>query len=257
MHRYGLDGPLRIVPTACAAGNHAIGMAADLLRSGRADVMLAVGAEELSMASFAIFTSLRALAPDVARPFDRERRGLVLAEGAGALVLEPLSRARLRGAAMHGLLLGYAATADAHHLSAPHPEGAGLTRSIERTMQRAGISPAQIDYVSAHGTGTAANDAVEAAVLTRIFGHRPAVSSLKGMIGHTGGAAGTLGAITCLLALRDGIVPGNPTLNEPDAACRELDLVRGSSRHTPVRYALNNAMGFGGGVGTTLFGLAS
>ena len=257
VRRYGLDGPLRIVPTTCTAGNHAIGMAADLVRSGRADVMVAVGAEELSMAAFAVFTSLRSLSPDVARPFDRQRRGVVLAEGAGALVLEPLARARARGAAVHGLLLGYAATADAHHMSAPHPEGTGLRRSIELTLQRSGVSPAQVDYVSAHGTGTAANDPVEAAALTSIFGHRPAVSSLKGMIGHTGGAAGTLGAIACLLALRDGIVPGNPTLDEPDAACQELDLVRGPSRRTPVTYALNNAIGFGGGVATTLFGLAS
>ena len=257
VRKYRLNGPVRIIPTTCAAGNHAIGMAADLVRSRRADVMVAVGVEELSLASFAVFTSLRSLAPDVARPFDRQRRGVVLAEGAGALVLEPLPRARARGATVYGLLLGHAATADAHHISAPQPEGTGLRRSIELTLQRSGVSPDLIDYVSAHGTGTAANDPVEAAVLSGIFGNRPAVSSLKGMIGHTGGAAGALGAITCVLALRDGIVPGNPTLDEPDAACLGLDLVRGPSRRTPIRYALNNAIGFGGGVGTALFGLAS
>lgn len=259
VRRHGLDGPVRVIPTTCTAGNHAIGMAADLVRSGRADAMVAVGVEELSAAAFAVFTSLRTLAPDVARPFDRERRGVVLAEGAGALVLEPLPTARERGAPVYGLLLGHASTADAHHLSAPHPEGTGLRRAIELTLRRSGVSPDQVDYVSAHGTGTAANDPVEAAALLSVFGRGPgpAVSSLKGMMGHTGGAAGTMGAIACLLALRDGIVPGNPTLDEPDAACRELDLVRGASRRAPVRYALNNAIGFGGGVATTLFGLAS
>jgi 3-oxoacyl-(acyl-carrier-protein) synthase len=257
VHRYGLDGPARVIPTTCTAGNHAIGMAADLVRSGRADAVVAVGVEELSAAAFAVFTSLRTLAPDVARPFDRERRGVVLAEGAGALVLEPLPRAKARGAAVYGLLLGYAATADAHHLSAPHPDGTGLRRAIDLTLQRSGVSPSQVDYVSAHGTGTAANDPVEAAALLSVFGRRPAVSSLKGMMGHTGGAAGAMGAIACLLSLRDGIVPGNPTLDEPDPACRELDLVRGAARRAPVRYALNNAIGFGGGVATTLFGLAS
>jgi 3-oxoacyl-(acyl-carrier-protein) synthase len=155
---------------------------------------------------------------------------------------------------MHGLLMGHSATDDAYHLSAPHPDGAALDTAIRQTLESSGVAADEVGYVSAHGTGTRANDTIEAAVLGRIFGDRPAVSSIKGMTGHTGGAAGTLGAITCLLAMRDGIVPGNPTLEEPEEAFAVVDLVRGSAREQKVRYALNNAIGFGGGVATTLFG---
>lgn len=254
VHEHRLNGPVRTIPTACAAGNHAIGMAADLLRTERADVMIAAGVEELSFASFAIFTALRSMAADVPRPFDRDRRGLVLGEGAGVLVLERQSHALARGAHMHGLLMGHSATDDAYHLSAPHPDGAALDTAIRQTLESSRVAADEVSYVSAHGTGTRANDTVEAAVLGRIFGDHPAVSSIKGMTGHTGGAAGTLGAITCLLAMRDGIVPGNPTLEEPEEEFAVVDLVRGLSREQKVRYALNNAIGFGGGVATTLFG---
>lgn len=253
--RFGLSGPRQVVAAGCAAGNTAIATAADCIRSGQAEVMVTGGVDELSEAVFRLFATLRALAPDEVRPFDRDRRGMLPSEGAGVLVLESLEHALGREATVLAELRGYAIAADAHHMTAPHPQGHGMLRCMRDSLDQAGIAAADVDYVSAHGTGTPANDAVEAACLARYFGtDRPAVSSLKGMLGHSQGAASALEAIACVLAIARGRVPGNPTLRTADDACAGLDLVRGMARDMPVRIALSNAFGFGGNTSTVVFG---
>lgn len=255
--RAGLRGPRHVVGAGCAAGNTALALAADYIRSGQADAMVAGGSDELSEAVFQLFTTLRALAPDQVRPFDRNRRGMLPSEGAGILVLESLEHALSRGATILAELRGYAVAADAHHMTAPHPQGLGMVRCMRDSLAQAGLSPAEVDYVSAHGTGTPANDALEAACLAEYFGPsggRPAVSSIKGMLGHSQGGASAMEAVVCVQAVAEGLVPGNPTLQELDDSCAGLDMVRGPAREMPVRVALSNSFGFGGNVASIVVG---
>ncbi|MET9598666.1 beta-ketoacyl-[acyl-carrier-protein] synthase family protein [Streptomyces sp. NPDC006459] len=249
----GFLGPGTAVATACASGNSALAHAADTIRAGRADVMIAGGVDELSSGIMMMFASLRSLAPDCLRPFDRGRAGLVVSEGAAALVLESYEHARRRGAHIHAVLAGWASASDAHHMTAPHPQGRGARRSMLRALGMAGISPDRVDHVSAHGTGTPSNDRVEAQALREVFGPRtPAVTSLKGALGHTQGAASAIEAVACVLALRDGVIPPTANLVDPDPEC-DVDVVRGRARETPVRVAVNNAFGFGGNTACTVF----
>ncbi|MBC3983895.1 beta-ketoacyl-[acyl-carrier-protein] synthase family protein [Streptomyces sp. AC536] len=255
--RFGLRGPRHVLAAGCAGGNTAIGLAADLIASGQADCVLAGGVDELAEAVFQLFTTLRAVEPEVVRPFDRDRRGTMPSEGAGILTLESLAHARARGATVIAELRGHAMAADAHHMTAPHPAGDALLRCMDESLRRAGLTPGDVDYVSAHGTGTPVNDATEAACLAGYFGAagaRPATSSIKGMLGHAQGAASALEAVACVLAIARGRVPGNPTLRTVDDRCRDLDLVRGPARDLPVRVALSNAFGFGGNTATVVFG---
>ncbi|WP_030767174.1 beta-ketoacyl-[acyl-carrier-protein] synthase family protein [Streptomyces sp. NRRL F-2664] len=249
----GFLGPGLAVATACASGNSALAHAADTIRAGRADVMVAGGVDELSSGIMMMFASLRSLSPDVLRPFDRDRAGLIVSEGAAALVLESYEHARRRGAHVHAELAGWASASDAHHMTAPHPQGSGARRSMLRALKAAGISPDRVDHVSAHGTGTPSNDRVEARALRDVFGPRtPAVTSLKGALGHTQGAASAIEAVACVLALRDGLVPPTANLVELDPECA-VDVVRGQARERPVRVAVNNAFGFGGNTACTVF----
>ena len=253
--RFGLRGPNSSVSTACAAGSHAIGDAFRLIQRGEADVMLAGGSEALmTPIVFSGFDSLRALstrndAPERAsRPFDAGRDGFVLGEGAGILVLEERAHALARGARGYAELCGYGMTADAHHPTAPAPEGEGAARGIALALADAGMRPEDVDYVSAHGTSTPYNDANETHAIKRVFGPhaaRVAISSIKSMIGHLLGAAGALAAISAVLTLREGILP--PTINyeTPDPQC-DLDYVPNLARRAPVRAALVNAFAFGG-----------
>ncbi|MFF2655045.1 beta-ketoacyl-[acyl-carrier-protein] synthase family protein [Streptomyces sp. NPDC058045] len=253
---FGLRGPRHVVAAGCAAGNTAIAMAADCIRSGQADAMVTGGVDELSETVFQLFTTLRALAPDQVRPFDRNRSGMLPSEGAGVLVLESWEHAARRGAPVLAELSGYAVAADAHHMTAPHPEGVGMVRCMRDSLEQAGFEPGDVDYVSAHGTGTPANDSLEGACLAGYFGDRPAVSSVKGMLGHSQGGASAIEAIACVLAVRHGRVPGNPTLLDVDESCAGLDLVRGPARDMPVRVALSNAFGFGGNTSAVVFARA-
>jgi 3-oxoacyl-(acyl-carrier-protein) synthase len=248
-----LNGPNLTVLTACAAGNTAITFAADVIRSGAADAMVAGGADELSCAMFMMFSSVQALAPDVVRPFARNRKGLLLSEGAAALVLETADRAISRGATVYGEVCGHGDFNDAHHMTAPHPEGRGAIHSLERALRHSDLRPDQVDYVCAHGTGTPLNDAVEARALSRVFGSdaEVPVSSVKSMVGHTQGAAGALGAICCLLAIRDGVIPPNMNYDEPDPKC-PLNIVANAPLRRRVDVALNNAFGFGGSTSTLI-----
>lgn len=243
----GLAGVNVMIPAACAAGNYAVGWAFDTLRAGRADLMLAGGADAFSRITYSGFARLGAISPDICRPFDRNRRGMIPGEGAGVLVLEPLERARSRGARIYAEIAGYGLSCDAHHMTAGHPEADGAVRAMERALADSGLTPEQVDYVSAHGTGTPTNDRLEGIAVRRIFGEHPKVpvSSIKSMIGHTMGAASAIEAAVCALAIHDGRIP--PTMNheEPDPDC-DFDCVPNVAREQPVGVAMNNAYAFGG-----------
>ncbi|HET9690355.1 MAG TPA: beta-ketoacyl synthase N-terminal-like domain-containing protein, partial [Acidimicrobiales bacterium] len=227
----------------------------DMIRTGRADVVVAGGTEAavhpLPIAGFAAMQALstRNDEPERAsRPFDVARDGFVMGEGAATLVLEEREAALARGATILAEVAGYASTADAHHITAPHPEGDGAVRAMRLALADAGLSPADIGYVNAHGTSTPPNDRVEALALRRVFGDHggPAVSSTKSMTGHTLGAAGALEAIACVMALDAGVIPPTVNLEDPDPACAGLDFVAGTARQAEVGAAMSNSFGFGG-----------
>ncbi|HEX4963463.1 MAG TPA: beta-ketoacyl-[acyl-carrier-protein] synthase family protein [Thermoanaerobaculia bacterium] len=242
----GFAGPNTMIPTACAAGNYAIAHAVDVLRAGRADVMLAGGADAFSRITYTGFARLGAIAPERCQPFDRNRKGMIPGEGAAVLVLEPLDRARERGARVYAELAGYGLTCDAHHMTAAHPEGAGAARAMERALADAGAAPSDVSYVSAHGTGTPTNDRLETLAVRRVFGAaaaRTPISSIKSMIGHTMGAASAIEAAVCALAVAEDRIPPTMNLEEPE---EDLDFVPNEARDLLVRLAMNNAYAFGG-----------
>jgi len=262
--KHGLRGPNHAVVTACATGAHALGDAARLIALGDADVMVAGGTEaatcRLTVAGFAIMRALSTGFNDrpteASRPWDRARDGFVLGEGAGVVVLEEREHARARGARIHGELLGYGLSGDAHHVSAPEPTGDGARRAMAAALGRAGLDPSAIGYVNAHATSTPVGDPVEIEAIHRLFGaHAPGLlmSSTKSATGHLLGAAGAVEAIVTLLALRDGVVPPTLNLEEPDVAT-EIDLVPREARQRPLRYGLSNSFGFGGTNAALVFG---
>lgn len=251
----GAKGHNATTVTACASGTHSIGDAFRIIQRGDADVMLAGGSEAavtpLAIAAFAAARalSLRNDAPERAsRPFDACRDGFVMGEGAGVVVLEALEHARQRGARIYAELVGYGTSADAYHVTAPAPDGAGAIRAMQAALRDAGLEPAAVDYVNAHGTSTPANDAVETAAIRQVFGERAwkiPVSSTKSMIGHLLGAAGAVETVATVLALWHQVLP--PTINYevPDPAC-DLDYVPNRARPARVRVAMKNSFGFGG-----------
>jgi 3-oxoacyl-[acyl-carrier-protein] synthase II len=251
----GFAGVNVMIPTACAAGNYAIGFAADALAAGRADLMLAGGADSFSRITFTGFARLGAIAPERCQPFDRNRRGMIPGEGAGVLVLEPLEAALARGATIYAEVAGYGLSCDAHHMTAAHPEGAGAARAMERALRAAGLAPEDVSYISAHGTGTPTNDRLEAVAVHRVFGERAGrvpISSIKSMLGHTMGAASALEAAVCALAVATGRVPPTANFEEPDPDC-DLDVVPNEARELPVAVAMNNAYAFGGNNASVVF----
>ncbi len=245
---FQLQGPCLMIPTACAAGNYAIGYAADLIRGGRVDLMLAGGADSFSRIVYMGFSRVGAIAPERCQPFDKNRKGMVPGEGAAVLLLEPLEAATARGAKIYAEVLGCGLSCDAHHMTTPLPDGSGAVRAMAMALGESDIRAEDVDYVSAHGTGTRNNDKMEAAALTTLFGDRARtlpMSSIKSMLGHTMGAASAIEAAACALALDSGVVP--PTINyeEADPEC-EVDCVPGQGRRTNPRFVLNNAFAFGG-----------
>jgi len=259
----GYRGPNHAVVSACATGSSAIGEAAELVRRGDADVVLAGGTEAaITPLILAGFCAMRGLAveddhpPRASRPFDATRAGFVMGEGACVLVLEELEAARARGATIYAEVLGYGSSNDAHHMAQPEPEAVGVAEMMRAALQRAGVEPERVGYINAHGTSTPLGDAAETKAIKDVFGehaYRLAVSSTKSMTGHCFGAAGAVEGMMCVLALRDGILP--PTINyrEPDPAC-DLDYVPNEARRVQVDVALSNAMGLGGHNGCVLFG---
>ncbi len=252
---FGLQGPNSTVVTACAASANAIGDAAEIIRRGDADVMLAGGTEAaISEFPVAAFAKTRALStrneePERAsRPFDSARDGFVMSEGAAALILEDLEHAQARGADVYAELIGYGMSADGYHITLPRPGGMGAARSMERAIENAGRTPGDVDYINAHGTSTPANDATETAAIKHVFGdeaYRVPISSTKSMTGHLLGGAGALESIACVLAIRDGVIPPTINLEDPDPEC-DLDYVPEKKREVEVRTAMTNSFGFGG-----------
>jgi len=250
----GFTGPNECITTACAAGGHAVGEAFHAVRDGRADTVIAGGTEACILGlTLAAFAQMQALSrnPDPAtasRPFDRDRDGFVLGEGACALVLEEAEQAVARGARIYAEVAGVGASADAYHISAPDPEGAGALQALQAALHEAGEPAEAVGYVNAHGTSTPLNDAAETRLIKKALGDRAyevPVSSTKSMTGHMLGAAGAIEAAICALAVRDGVIP--PTINyeHPDEDC-DLDYVPNEARRADVRLALSNAFGFGG-----------
>lgn len=258
--RLGLRGPCSCVVTACASSANALGDAFRLVRDGYADAMVCGGAESaITPLAVGGFTSMKALcqSADPARasiPFDRERSGFVMGEGAGILVLEELSRARARGAEILGEVLGYGATCDAYHMTAPRPDGSGGAKAMALALADGGVRPEEVGYINAHGTSTHLNDAIETAAVKAVFGNharRLAVSSTKSMTGHMLGAAGAVEAMFTALALRDAFLPATIHYRTPDEEC-DLDIVPNQGRAAAVEYALSNSLGFGGHNGSVL-----
>jgi len=251
----GAQGPAWAAVSACATGGNALGEAWETIRRGAAKAMLAGGAETavtpLAMAAFANMHALSRRNEDpqgACRPFDAERDGFVMGEGAGMLILEDLDFALERGAPILAELVGYGSTADAYHVTEPAPGGEGLVRAMERALQSAGLRPEEVKYINAHGTATRLNDATETQAIKTCFGshaYQLAISSSKSMLGHTFGAAGAIEAAITVLSMVHGIIPPTINLDHPDPAC-DLDYVPHQARRSEVRVALSNSMGFGG-----------
>jgi len=251
----GVSGFNMMIPAACAAGNYAVAQAYDTLRAGRADMMLAGGADSFSRITYTGFARLGAIAPGRCQPFDSERQGMVPGEGAAMLVLEPLEAAQKRGAVIYAEVAGYGLSCDAHHMTAAHPEGDGAARAMEQALRTSGIQPSEVGYISAHGTGTPTNDKLETIALEKVFGKRAGgipVSSIKSMLGHTMGAASAIEAAVCSLAVHTGRIPPTVNFENPDPEC-DLDCVPNVAREVPVEIAMNNAYAFGGNNASVLF----
>ena len=252
---YGARGPNFGIVSACATGTHSLGEAAHAIRRGDADVMVAGGSEAaITPFAYASFCSMKAMstrndAPSSAsRPFDKNRDGFIMGEGAGILVLETLEHAQARGARIYCELAGYAATCDAYHITQPDPEGKGLSMAMKRALASASAAPESVDYINAHGTSTPYNDKFETLAIKKVFGegaHRVAISSTKSMTGHLLGAAGGIESVICVKAIEQGIIPPTMNLEEPDPDC-DLDYVPNVARAAKVRTVLSNNLGFGG-----------
>ena len=255
--KYGLRGPNHAVVTACSTGAHAIGDAARMIAMDDADVMLAGGSEgtvcPLGIAGFAqaraLSTNFNDTPEKASRPYDKDRDGFVMGEGAGILVLEEYEHAVARGAKIYAEVIGYGLTGDAYHVTAPHPEGDGAFRSMQMALRKAGLEPADSDYINAHGTSTPLGDELELGAVRRLFGdaiETVSMSSTKSATGHLLGGAGAVESIFCILAMRDQIVPPTLNLDNPGDSCVGVDLVPHTARKRQVRAVLNNSFGFGG-----------
>ncbi len=240
----GLTSPCQVIANACASGTNALGHAFECIRSGRYERILTGGYDALSELVFVGFDSLQAATPDKCRPFDGARSGLVLGEGAALLALENMESAQARGAQILAEITGYGISTDNHHLTQPHPSGIGPRQAMERALQSAGLEPDAIDYVNAHGTATPFNDAAEGKAIAELLGRVP-VSSTKGMMGHSLGAAGAIEAVLTMIALRDNFLPANINFRVSDVGL-DLDIVANRVRPGRARRALSNSFGFGG-----------
>jgi 3-oxoacyl-[acyl-carrier-protein] synthase II len=251
----GGRGPNMSIVTACASGSNAIGEAVEMIRRGSAPIIISGGAEAtitpISVAGFASMKALSARNDDplqASRPFDRTRDGFVMGEGSGIVVLEEYEHAKARGAKIYGEILGYGATGDAYHMTAPDPEGRGARAAMEAALRQAKLAPEQISYINAHGTSTPANDKIETLAVKQAFGdvaYRIPMSSTKSMTGHLLGAGGAIELIFCMLAMRDSIVPATINYSEPDPEC-DLDYVPNTPREQAINICMSNSFGFGG-----------
>jgi 3-oxoacyl-[acyl-carrier-protein] synthase II len=242
----GAQGLVQALPAACAAGNYAIGFAYDQIRRGRADVVITGASEILDKVQFAGFVRLGAIAPERCQPFDKNRKGLLIGEGAAILVLESEEHALKRGAEPLAEVGGYGLACDAHHITRPHPQGKGSIHAMRQAIATSGLSEAQVDFVNAHGTGTPANDQVESLVMREVFGaRRVPISSIKSMLGHCMGAASALEAVTCVETILSGQYPPTIHYEEADPEC-DVAIVANTARAGKADVVLNNSLAFGG-----------
>ena len=250
---FNLQGPNFVISTACAAGNYCIGYAADLIKKGAADIVLAGGIDAFSRIAFIGFNRLLAIAPEKCQPFDKNRKGMMVGEGAAVLILERQDNALKRKADIYAQMIGYGLSCDAHHMTAPEASGIGM--ALKSALRDSGIQPEDVDYINAHGTGTPANDRAECLAIKEVFGDyakKVAVSSTKSMLGHTMGAASAIEAAACCLAVKNDIIP--PTINyeTPDPEC-DIDCVPNTCRKQKLNIALNHASAFGGNNASVVF----
>lgn len=259
--KYGAKGPCISVVTACATGTNSIGEAFEMIKANRADLIIAGGAEASTTSiGLAGFTSLTALSDSqdpsrASTPFDKNRSGFVMGEGAGVLILEELSHAKARGAKIYGEVVGYGTTCDAYHITSPSPDGEGAARAMQLAIDEAGIELNEISYINAHGTSTPYNDKFETLAIKKVFGdeaYNVPVSSTKSMIGHLLGASGAVESIVCIKSLQEGFIPATIGYEEKDEEC-DLDYVPNVGRKAELKYALTNSLGFGGHNATLLF----
>jgi 3-oxoacyl-[acyl-carrier-protein] synthase II len=254
--RFGIKGCVAMIPAACAAGNYALGYAFDLIKLDKADVVIAGGSDPLSKIAFTGFNRLLATAKERCAPFDKNRDGMAVGEGAGILVVEEREHALRRNAAIYAEILGYGLACDAYKMTIPDPAGVGGIIAFRRALECAGISAADVDYISAHGTGTSENDSIETLIIKESLGaraHQVPVSSLKSMIGHTMGAASAIEAAACALMIQRGVIL--PTINyrEPDPEC-DLDYVPNAARQLRAEVIVSNAYAFGGNASSIVIG---
>lgn len=249
-----LKGPNMVIPTACAAGNYAIGYATELIKNGKADCVICGGTDAFSRACFTMFLRLGAMSPDLCRPFDANREGMIVSEGAAALVLERYDLAKKRNAKIYGEIVGYGNSCDAHHVTAPHPEGQGASLAIEKAIKNSKLNKSDIQYISAHGTGTIANDSIESLALSKVFGEEVSkipISSIKSLIGHTMGAAAAIEAVASILTLNEDKFPVNKNVTEVDPTIK-LNVIKEPTNGN-VDYVLSNAFAFGGNISCVVF----
>jgi 3-oxoacyl-[acyl-carrier-protein] synthase II len=252
----GLMGPKTTFMTACSSGATAIGYARDIIRGGMAKIIISGGTEPLSRITYAAFNALKAVDLEYCKPFDKNRQGLSLGEGAGIMILESLNHARNRGARIYGEVLGYGVSCDAHHMTAPDPEASGAVRCMQAALQDAGVPPKLVDYVNAHGTATPANDLMETRGIKEVFGKRAyeiPVSSTKSMTGHTLGAAGAIETVATVLGITEQFAPPTIHRHTPDPEC-DLDYVTEGFREMEINIALSNSFAFGGNNTSVILG---
>jgi len=245
---YKIYGPRSTIATACSSSATAIGYATDMISSGRADVMIAGGSESLCELTFSGFNALRLVDDSQCRPFDLNRTGLSLGEGAAILILEEYERARARGAQIYGEVVGYAITGDAYHMTSPEPDGKGGCLVMKKVLETHSIEPECINYINAHGTGTSINDLAETRAVKKVFGKKAyelPISSTKSMVGHCLGAAGAVEALATILAIKNSIIPPTVSYETPDPQC-DLDYVPNMARPCEITYAMSNSFAFGG-----------
>jgi len=245
---FGLEGPCSVIQGACAAGNMTISYACDLIKSGHADVMFAGGVDSVNYAVYGGFNKMRALSPESCQPFERNRKGIIIGEGAGVILLEEMKHALERKAPIYAEILGYGLSCDAYSVSIPEPQGRAGILAVKMALKMARVSPEEIDYVNAHGTGTVANDRMEAKIIKSVFkakGNDVAVSSIKSMIGHCMGASSGIEACASALIVREGIIPPNINYYHPDPDC-DINIVGNAAIEKKVKAMVSNSFAFGG-----------
>ncbi|MFC0561409.1 beta-ketoacyl-[acyl-carrier-protein] synthase family protein [Halalkalibacter alkalisediminis] len=249
---FDLQGYTSLITNACAAGNYALIQAYDQIKRGRSKIAFSAGTDPFSTVAYYGFNRLKAISPDKCRPFDKNRKGMQVAEGSACLMLEELEHALNRGAFIYAEIGGYGVSCDAHHITSPHPESSGIIRATLNALNSAGEKPENVDYISAHGTGTNANDRVESNAINRIFGAGTPTSSIKSMLGHTMGAASSIESAVSCLAIRDNVAPPTINFETPDDEC-PIDCIPNEAREFEINTVINNSYAFGGTNASVLF----